>query len=133
MELKVENKGVIYTLKNTGKYKYNAQIHTSVNDGGFFYCGNGRFCATMKEAIHFCKEFGCNTVAFKERTDSPETNMKNVALRYSSDELEEEANTLEEYGEYIHSDLIMYSPQELRRIAEIARDHEFSEPLRRGN
>lgn len=131
MNLKIVNKGVIYTSDNTGKHKYNAQIHTSVNDGGFFYCGNGRFCATMKEAIHFCKEFGCDTVEYKERMDSREMNMMNAALRYSADELIEEAETLEEYGEYVHTDLIMYSPQELRRIAEFAMDREFSEPGRK--
>jgi len=38
------------------KYPYNARILTSVDGGkNYYYCGNGRYCKTLEEAIKFIK------------------------------------------------------------------------------
>ena len=37
---------------------YNVQVHTSTNGGKtFYYCGNGRFCETMQDAIEFASRW----------------------------------------------------------------------------
>ena len=41
--------------------------------------------------------------------------------KYSRDELILEAETVEEYGEYIHMDLMGYTAEELREMAEKAK------------
>lgn len=38
---------------NDNKYKYNCQILSSVNGKDWFYCGNGKFFETKKEAQAF--------------------------------------------------------------------------------
>lgn len=36
-----------------GIYKYNAQVVRSVDGGKTYYCGNGQYCKTLKEARLF--------------------------------------------------------------------------------
>lgn len=52
------NKANVYAIYNpsTNGYSFNVQIFTCI-DGKFFYCGNGKFCATMEQAIDFCKSY----------------------------------------------------------------------------
>lgn len=47
---------------------------------------------------------------------------ENTKLKYTRDELIIEAETLEECGEYLHYDLMGYTPDELRKMAENAKN-----------
>ena len=47
---------------------------------------------------------------------------QNAITKYTKDELIIEAETLEECGEYLHYDLMGYTPEELRKMAENAKN-----------
>lgn len=50
--MKVYNK-VVISKTDDNKYKYNCQILSSANGKDWFYCGNGKFFETKKEARAF--------------------------------------------------------------------------------
>lgn len=51
--------------------------------------------------------------------------VNNPLSRFSKDELIQEAECLEEYGEYLHIPLMGYSPEELRAYAKSLEENEI--------
>lgn len=59
---------VIYNL-DTNEYTFNVQIHVRI-DGWYYYTGNGKFCATMEQAIDFCENYNVSEDRRKWCVDS---------------------------------------------------------------
>lgn len=50
---------IIYQPEATPEYPYNVQVYVSINkNNGFMYCGLGRFCKTLDDAIEYATKEG---------------------------------------------------------------------------